>query len=223
MLLAGVPGIWVAVVCLLTVAAAVSPAAGLALTVAVMAPYAAVLGMRRAAEEVGCVQLCEAIWELERDIGGLGYAHDGLIAGFLLPCRSNGFDFVAIFLGIWVIDDEHLGAKAFGRGLILALPLAINVYHAEARRKPRGNFTVEKGPPFTFAYTLLMIADLIHWTEAEVELGIDPALGATGMGGVPRQSGSCNARRRSIRVCTARQCQCQKRGKQDATSPHSIS
>ena len=47
-LLGGVPGIWVAVVCLLTVAAVVAPAAGLALTAAVMVPYAAVLGMRRA-------------------------------------------------------------------------------------------------------------------------------------------------------------------------------
>ena len=50
-LLAGVPGIWVAVVCLLTVAAVLAPAAGLALTVAVMVPYAAVLGMRRARME----------------------------------------------------------------------------------------------------------------------------------------------------------------------------
>ena len=47
-LLGGVPAIWVAVVCLLTVAAVVAPAAGLALTAAVMVPYAAVLGMRRA-------------------------------------------------------------------------------------------------------------------------------------------------------------------------------
>ena len=47
-LLAGLPGIWVAVVCLLTVAAVLAPAAGLVLTVVVMVPYAAVLGMRRA-------------------------------------------------------------------------------------------------------------------------------------------------------------------------------
>jgi cation:H+ antiporter len=50
-LLAGLPGIWVAVVCLLTVAAVLAPAAGLALTAAVMVPYAAVLGMRRARME----------------------------------------------------------------------------------------------------------------------------------------------------------------------------
>ncbi|MGH3199566.1 MAG: sodium:calcium antiporter [Streptosporangiaceae bacterium] len=50
-LLAGLPGIWVAVVCLLTVAAVVAPAAGLALAAAVLVPYAAVLGMRRARME----------------------------------------------------------------------------------------------------------------------------------------------------------------------------
>ena len=50
-LLAGLPGIWVAAVCLLTVAAVLAPAAGLALTAVVMVPYAAVLGMRRARME----------------------------------------------------------------------------------------------------------------------------------------------------------------------------
>jgi cation:H+ antiporter len=47
-LLAGVPGLWVAAVCLLTVAAVVPPAGGLALTAAVLVPGVAVLGMRRA-------------------------------------------------------------------------------------------------------------------------------------------------------------------------------
>ena len=47
-LLAGLPAIWVAAVCLLTVAAVVAPAVGLALAMAVMVPYAAVLGIRRA-------------------------------------------------------------------------------------------------------------------------------------------------------------------------------
>ena len=47
-LLAGIPGIWIALACLLTVAALVTPAAGLALTAAVLGPYAAALGMNRA-------------------------------------------------------------------------------------------------------------------------------------------------------------------------------
>ena len=50
-LLAGVPGIWVAAVCLLVVAAVVSPVAGLALTAVVLVPGIAVLGMRRARME----------------------------------------------------------------------------------------------------------------------------------------------------------------------------
>jgi cation:H+ antiporter len=45
-LLAGLPAMWVAAVCLLTVAAVVPPAAGLALTAAVLVPGVAVLGMR---------------------------------------------------------------------------------------------------------------------------------------------------------------------------------
>ena len=49
--LAGVPAVWVAAVCLLTVAAVVGPAAGLALTAAVLVPYVAVLGMRRSRME----------------------------------------------------------------------------------------------------------------------------------------------------------------------------
>jgi cation:H+ antiporter len=49
--LAGVPAVWVAAVCLLTVAAVVAPAAGLALTAVALVPYVAVLGMRRARME----------------------------------------------------------------------------------------------------------------------------------------------------------------------------
>ena len=50
-LLAGVPGVWVAAVCLLTVAAVVPPAAGLLLAAAVLVPGTALLGMRRARME----------------------------------------------------------------------------------------------------------------------------------------------------------------------------
>jgi hypothetical protein len=47
----GVPAVWVAAVCLLTVAAVVAPAAGLVLAAVVLVPYVAVLGMRRARME----------------------------------------------------------------------------------------------------------------------------------------------------------------------------
>ena len=46
-LLAGVPGVWVAAVCLLTTTAVVAPVAGLALAAAVLVPGAALLGMHR--------------------------------------------------------------------------------------------------------------------------------------------------------------------------------
>ena len=49
--LSGVPAVWVAAVCLLTLTAVVAPAAGLALAAVVLAPYVAVLGMRRARME----------------------------------------------------------------------------------------------------------------------------------------------------------------------------
>src|ERR1700689_3389036 len=49
--LAGGPAVWIAAVCLLTVASVVGPAAGLTLTAVVLVPYVAVLGMRRARME----------------------------------------------------------------------------------------------------------------------------------------------------------------------------
>ena len=61
-LLAGVPAVWVAAVCLLAVAAVVGPAAGLALTAVVLVPYAAVLGMRRARLEWS--PACQAVSRL---------------------------------------------------------------------------------------------------------------------------------------------------------------
>ncbi|MGH3156665.1 MAG: sodium:calcium antiporter [Streptosporangiaceae bacterium] len=47
-LLGGVPGVWVAAACLLTVSGVLCPWAGLVLALAVLVPYGAVLGMRRA-------------------------------------------------------------------------------------------------------------------------------------------------------------------------------
>jgi cation:H+ antiporter len=49
--LAGVPAVWIAAVCLLTVTSVVGPAAGLTLAAVALVPYVAVLGMRRARME----------------------------------------------------------------------------------------------------------------------------------------------------------------------------
>src|SRR6201985_2350742 len=46
--LSGVPAVWLAAVCLLTVAAVVAPVAGLGLAGGVLGPYVVVLGVRRA-------------------------------------------------------------------------------------------------------------------------------------------------------------------------------
>jgi len=73
--LSGVPAVWVAAVCLLTVAAVIAPAAGLALAAVVLAPYVAVLGMRRARMERlrlpgGWVRwLVAAVHEEEAELG----------------------------------------------------------------------------------------------------------------------------------------------------------
>jgi cation:H+ antiporter len=50
-LLGGIPGVWVAAACLLVVAGALPPAAGLALAALALVPYTALLGMRRSRME----------------------------------------------------------------------------------------------------------------------------------------------------------------------------
>jgi cation:H+ antiporter len=73
--LSGMPAVWVAAVCLLTVAAVIAPAAGLALAAVVLVPYVAVLGMRRARMERlrlpgGWVRwLVAAVHEEEAELG----------------------------------------------------------------------------------------------------------------------------------------------------------
>ena len=73
--LSGVPAVWVAAVCLLTMAAVVAPVAGLALAAVVLVPYVAVLGMRRARMERlrlpgGWVRwLVAAVHEEEAELG----------------------------------------------------------------------------------------------------------------------------------------------------------
>jgi cation:H+ antiporter len=145
-LLAGVPGIWVAVVCLLTVAAAVSPAAGLALTVAVMAPYAAVLGMRRARLErlrlpAGWVRwLAAAIHEEETELAEAirprrGTWRDGLAAAgalIVVVGASTTMEVTATALG-----HRYAVADIITGGLVLAvvtsLPNAVTALYLARR------------------------------------------------------------------------------------------
>ena len=145
-LLAGVPGIWVAVVCLLTVAAVVAPAAGLALTVVVMAPYAAVLGMRRARLErlrlpAGWVRwLAAAIHEEETELAEAirprrGTWRDGLAAAAALIVvvgASTTMEVTATALG-----RRYGVADIITGGLVLAvvtsLPNAVTALYLARR------------------------------------------------------------------------------------------
>ena len=86
----------------------------------------------------------------EGDVGGLGDTEYGLVAGELFPGSADGVDLVAVFLGVRVIDDEELRAEALGRGLIFALPLAVDVEDAEAIGEARGDFAIEEVAPSGF-------------------------------------------------------------------------
>ena len=145
-LLAGVPGIWVAVVCLLTVAAAVSPAAGLALTVAVMAPYAAVLGMRRARLErlrlpAGWVRwLAAAIHEEETELAEAirprrGTWRDGLAAAgalIVVVGASTTMEVTATALGRrYAVADIITGALVLA--VVTSLPNAVTALYLARR------------------------------------------------------------------------------------------
>ncbi len=145
-LLAGLPGIWVAVVCLLTVTAVLAPAAGLALTVAVMVPYAAVLGMRRARMEslrlpAGWARwLVAAVHEEENELAEAirprrGTWRDGLAAAgalIVVVGASTTMEVTATALG-----HQYAVADIITGGLVLAvvtsLPNAVTAVYLARR------------------------------------------------------------------------------------------
>ena len=75
---------------------------------------------------------------LKRNIRGLRDFQHGLVAGFLFPGCSDGFDLCGVFRCLWVVDDQHLRADALGCFLVFALPLPVDIHHAEAVGKARG-------------------------------------------------------------------------------------
>ena len=89
-LLAGLPGAWIAVVCLLAVAAVLPPAAALALTVAVLVPYAALLGLRR--DRIERLRL-PAGWA--RWLAAAVHEEEAELAGAIRPRRGTWRDAVA--------------------------------------------------------------------------------------------------------------------------------
>jgi cation:H+ antiporter len=89
-LLVGVPAAWIAVVCLLTVAAVIPPAAALALTAAVLVPYVTVLGMRRTQIERLRIPAGWARW-----LAAAVHEEDAQLAEVIRPRRGTWRDAVA--------------------------------------------------------------------------------------------------------------------------------
>jgi cation:H+ antiporter len=145
-LLAGIPGAWIAAVCLLTVAAVLTPAAGLALTAAVLVPYAAVLGMRRTRMER---LLLPARWT--RWLVAAAHEEETELADAIRPRRGTWRDLLVAVAALIAVTGAsivmELAATVLGRryavadivtgGLVLAvvtsLPNAVTAVYLARR------------------------------------------------------------------------------------------
>jgi len=144
--LTGVPAVWVAGVCLLTVAAVVAPAAGLALTAVVLVPYVAVLGLRRARLERLRLPAGWVRW-----LVGAVHEEEAELAGAIRPRRGTWRDGIAAAGALIVVVGAstvmEVAATALGRryavadivtgGLVLAvvtsLPNAVSAVYLARR------------------------------------------------------------------------------------------
>ncbi len=148
-LLAGVPGAWIAAVCLLAVAAVVPPPAALALTVAVLVPYLMVLGMRRSRIErlplpAGWVRwLAAAVHEEDAELAEAirpprGTWRDAVAAAAALVAvvgASTVMEVAATTLGRrYAIADMVTGALVLA--VVTSLPNAVTAVYLA--RKGRG-------------------------------------------------------------------------------------
>jgi cation:H+ antiporter len=145
-LLGGVAGVWVAAVCLLTVAAVVPPVAGLALALAVGMPYVALLGMRRARMErlrlpAGWASwLTAAVHEEEAELAQAirprpGTWRDGLTAAVALIAvvgASITMELAATTLGRrYAVADIIVGALVLA--VVTSLPNAVTAVYLARR------------------------------------------------------------------------------------------
>ena len=145
-LLGGVPGVWVAVVCLATVAAVVPPVAGLALALAVGVPYVALSGMRRAQMErlrlpAGWASwLTAAVHEEEAELAEAirprpGTWRDGLTAAVALIAvvgASITMEQAATALGRrYAVADIIVGALVLA--VVTSLPNAVTAVYLAIR------------------------------------------------------------------------------------------
>ena len=84
---------------------------------------------------------------LKRNFCGLGDVEHRLVAGALLPGDADGFNLRAVGGRVGIVDDQHLGAQAFGVAHTFALPLSIAIEDAEAVGETRRDFLVEEVAP----------------------------------------------------------------------------
>src|SRR6516162_770739 len=145
-LLGGIPGVWVAVVCLLTVAGVLSPVAGLVLAVAMLAPYAGLLALRRCVIErfplpVGWTAwLVSAVHEEETELSEAirrrrGTWRDGLAAAVSLVtvvAASIIMEQAATALGHrYAVADIITGALVLA--VVTSLPNAVSAVYLARR------------------------------------------------------------------------------------------
>jgi len=145
-LLAGVPGVWIAAVCLLAVAGVVPPAAGLVLTAAILVPYVALSGMRRARMErfrmpaAWASWLIAAVHEEETELSeairpGRGTWRDGLgavVALIVVVGASIIMEQAATVLGRrYAIADIVVGGLVLA--VVTSLPNAVTAVYLARR------------------------------------------------------------------------------------------
>lgn len=144
--LAGVPAVWIATACLLTVAAMVTPAAGLILTAVVLVPYMAALGMRRARMERLRLPARWVRW-----LVAAVHEEEDELAEAIRPRRGTWRDAIAAIAGLAVVVGAstvmEVAATTLGRryqvadiitgGLVLAvvtsLPNAVSAVYLARR------------------------------------------------------------------------------------------
>src|SRR5262249_3157061 len=128
-LLGGVPGVWIAIVTLLTITA-LAPVAGLALTAVVFGPYVAVLGMRRdRLETLGLPApwtrwLVAAVHEEEDELAEAvkprrGTWHDAVGAVFALVAVVGASTVMEV--SGTAVGHQHAVADIITGGLVLAV------------------------------------------------------------------------------------------------------
>jgi cation:H+ antiporter len=145
-LLAGVPGVWVALVCLLAVAGVVSPAAGLALAAVVLVPYGAVLGMRRARMERLKLPrrwvrwLVTSVHEEETELAGVVRPHRGtwrdaavaVAALVVVVAASTTMEIAATAVGVrYAVADIVTGGLVLA--VVTSLPNAVSAVYLARR------------------------------------------------------------------------------------------